>query len=63
MTRREFFNFCKRDTLRDVFRSWNTFQAEVKESTKLSCEEAAMRFARKAQNPFKFPNKKMKGGI
>jgi len=49
VTRREFFSeLYSRDFLSGILGAWYGFNGEVKKANKLSCEEAAMRFGRKA---------------
>jgi hypothetical protein len=47
-SRRDFFTSGSKDMLKDVVRAWNNFsEAKKKEETKLSCEEAAIKFFQK----------------
>jgi hypothetical protein len=54
LTRRDFFTFCKKDVLKDVFHAYQNCQAEVeKAEPKLSCEGAAIQlFGRKSGKSF-----------
>jgi len=50
LTRREFFTSCSRDTLKDILGAWHEFKNEQDKAARLTCEEIAIKFGRKAKN-------------
>ena len=61
MTRREFFNVCTKENIRHVLGALNGFQEGVKETTRPSCDEAAMQLAKDRQRLHQHKRKRKEG--